>query len=205
MDSTVLGILQPRILEWVAFPLSRGSSQSRDRTQVSHITGRFFTNWTTREAHHWEVKCVSSSLKPYWVCNCFDHWITAEIILWDFWGQALSKLEGSIFFPLALLLLRVQQPSQERQWKNMDVFWWAVLVVLLADIQHQLPAVWASYLGCSRKMESSDKCTSSWAYNITWRRTDQLSPDNSKSWDKIVITSSHQVLGSLLYSNRSLK
>ena len=37
MDYTVRGILQGRILEWVAFPFSRGSSQPRDRTQVSHI------------------------------------------------------------------------------------------------------------------------------------------------------------------------
>ena len=36
------GILQARILEWVAFPFSRGSSQPRDRTQISHIAGRFF-------------------------------------------------------------------------------------------------------------------------------------------------------------------
>ena len=43
-------ILQARILEWVAFPFSRGSSQPRDQTQVSHITGRFFTSWATREA-----------------------------------------------------------------------------------------------------------------------------------------------------------
>ena len=42
MDYTVYGILQARILEWVAFLFSRGSSQSRDQTQVSHITGRFF-------------------------------------------------------------------------------------------------------------------------------------------------------------------
>ena len=47
--SSVHEILQPRILEWVAMP-SRGSSQSRDRTQVSHIAGRFFTVWATREA-----------------------------------------------------------------------------------------------------------------------------------------------------------
>ena len=44
MDNTVHGILQARILERVAFPFSRGSSQPRDRTQVSHISGRFFTN-----------------------------------------------------------------------------------------------------------------------------------------------------------------
>ena len=42
MDSIVLGILQARILEWwVAFPFSRGSSQLRDRTQVSCIAGGF--------------------------------------------------------------------------------------------------------------------------------------------------------------------
>ena len=41
--SSVLGILQARILEWVAMPSTRGSSQPRYRTQVSHITGRFFT------------------------------------------------------------------------------------------------------------------------------------------------------------------
>ena len=49
MDYTVHVILQARILEWVAFPFSRRSSQSRDRTQVSHIAGRFFTNRSTRE------------------------------------------------------------------------------------------------------------------------------------------------------------
>ena len=47
MDYTVHGILQVRILEWVAFPFSRGFSQPRDWTQVSHIAGRFFTNWAT--------------------------------------------------------------------------------------------------------------------------------------------------------------
>ena len=44
MDYTVHGILQARILEWVAFPFSRGSSQLRDQTQVSLITSGFFTS-----------------------------------------------------------------------------------------------------------------------------------------------------------------
>ena len=48
--SSVHGILQTRILEWVAMPSSRGSSQPRDWTQVSHIAGRFFTVWATQEA-----------------------------------------------------------------------------------------------------------------------------------------------------------
>ena len=44
MDYTVHGILQARILEWVAIPLSRGSFQHRDQTCVSHIAGIFFTS-----------------------------------------------------------------------------------------------------------------------------------------------------------------
>ena len=44
LDCIVHGILQARILEWVAFPFSRGSSQPRHRTQVSHIAGGFFTS-----------------------------------------------------------------------------------------------------------------------------------------------------------------
>ena len=44
MDYTVHGILQARILEWVAFPFPRGSPQPRDQTHVSHIADRFFTS-----------------------------------------------------------------------------------------------------------------------------------------------------------------
>ena len=50
MDHTAHGILQARILEWVAFPFSKGSSQPRDQNQVSCIAGRFFTSWAKREA-----------------------------------------------------------------------------------------------------------------------------------------------------------
>ena len=45
-----MDILQARILEWVAIAFPRGSSQPRDRTQVSRIAGGFFTRWATREA-----------------------------------------------------------------------------------------------------------------------------------------------------------
>ena len=53
MDCSLPGsiheIFQARILEWVSISFSRGSSQPRDQTQLSHIAGRFFTNWATRE------------------------------------------------------------------------------------------------------------------------------------------------------------
>ena len=45
MDYTVHGIVQARILEWVASPFFKGSSEPRNRTQVSFIVGRFFTSW----------------------------------------------------------------------------------------------------------------------------------------------------------------
>ena len=47
--SSVHGILQARILEWVAIPFSRGSSQPRGQTRVSCIAGGFFTTWATEK------------------------------------------------------------------------------------------------------------------------------------------------------------
>ena len=48
--SSLHGIFQARVLEWVATSFSRGYSWSRDQTWVSHIVGRRFTIWATREA-----------------------------------------------------------------------------------------------------------------------------------------------------------
>ena len=59
MDYKVHGILQARIMERVAFPFSRGSSQPRNQTQVPHIAGRSFTSWATREAQNTGVGSLS--------------------------------------------------------------------------------------------------------------------------------------------------
>ena len=48
-DSSVHGLLQARILEWVAIPFSRGSFQPRDRIWVSCTAGIYFTIWASRE------------------------------------------------------------------------------------------------------------------------------------------------------------
>ena len=53
INYTVRGLLQVRIMEWGAFPFSRGSSQPKDGTQVSRIAGGFFTNGATREAQEY--------------------------------------------------------------------------------------------------------------------------------------------------------
>ena len=49
--SSIHGIFQARVLEWIAISFSRGSSRPRDQTRVSRIAGRRFTIWVTREAH----------------------------------------------------------------------------------------------------------------------------------------------------------
>ena len=62
MNYMVHGILQARILEWVAFPFSRESSQPKDQTQVSCIAGGFFTSWATRKAL---INCLFLGLPTY--------------------------------------------------------------------------------------------------------------------------------------------
>ena len=62
--TSIRGILQARILEWVAISFSRGSSQPRDRTRVSCNAGRHFTLWATKEAH--PVLCNAKNV-PSWV------------------------------------------------------------------------------------------------------------------------------------------
>ena len=79
--SSVNGILQARILEWVAIPFSMGSSWLGDRTPVSLITGKFFTIWVTKVTNgetlerKQSIECRSGDLCPAlwalgrWWCN----------------------------------------------------------------------------------------------------------------------------------------
>ena len=53
--SSVHGIFQAIVLEWIAISFSRGSSWPRDQTQVSRIIDRCFTIWATREVTSWEM------------------------------------------------------------------------------------------------------------------------------------------------------
>ena len=79
MDYTVHGILQTRILECLAFPFSRGSSQPRDWTQVYGIAGGFFTSWATKEAQHrkhdFKTIHILHRTKFLWVNTCIFSYI----------------------------------------------------------------------------------------------------------------------------------
>ena len=97
VDYTVHGILQARILEWVSFPFSRGSSQLRDRTQVSHIAGGFFTSWATREAQG-KTESVPKTLGE----NISKQWPTslpfrARSTKASFTGEIMGKVEPTSF------------------------------------------------------------------------------------------------------------
>ena len=70
--SSASGILQPRILEWVAISFSRGSFQPMNQTQVSCIVGRFFTNWAMREII-WEQVQLFSLCKQRSLSFYVDH------------------------------------------------------------------------------------------------------------------------------------
>ena len=65
--SSVHGIFQARVREWVAISFSRGSSWLRDWTQVSHIAGRRFTVWATRESSKESESCsvMSDSFRTH--------------------------------------------------------------------------------------------------------------------------------------------
>ena len=79
--SSVHGILQAKILEWVAISSSRESSWPRDQTQVSCFAGRFFTIWATREAP-WTIRNFHFKGFVFWIVN-FNHFTFCLRPLWS--------------------------------------------------------------------------------------------------------------------------
>ena len=71
--SSVHGILQTRILEWVAVPVSRGTSWPRNRTSISCIAGGFFTSWATREACTHRCACTHTHAHTHMLTHMHRH------------------------------------------------------------------------------------------------------------------------------------
>ena len=112
--SSVHGIFQARVLEWIAISFSRGSSQPRNQTRVSHIAGRRFTIWATRDCcmtnpdsilksrditlstkvHLVKVMVFSVVMYGYksWTTKKDEHWRTDAFELWC-WGRLL-RVQG---------------------------------------------------------------------------------------------------------------
>ena len=102
--SSVHGILQARVLEWVVISSSRGSSQPRDRTWVSCTAGMFFTVWVAREApvYWWyALNCIA--------LNCIYSLLSSKHDLRD-WKSTNTEVCKSIAYqparawPLTVLL-----------------------------------------------------------------------------------------------------
>ena len=94
-----MGLLQARILEWVAMPSSRGYSQPKDWTQVSHIAGGFFTIWATREAleyiYRWGEWCemkLKTGPGPYVTVPCRP-WPRDCILVAKYFGKPLRNFK----------------------------------------------------------------------------------------------------------------
>ena len=92
--SSVLGILQTRILECIAISFSKGSFQPRDGTWVSCIAGRFFTIWATGKPYsvYWVWKCesvshsvVSNSATPWTVAHQVS--LSMEFSRQEYWSE----------------------------------------------------------------------------------------------------------------------
>ena len=108
-----MDILQARILEWVAFPLSRRSSQPRDQIQVSHTAGGFFTSWAIGQPKNPGVGSLSLLQQIFLPRNqtrvsCitgrfFTNWAMREVLritiftpsfcfdLWKVWGSSVHS------------------------------------------------------------------------------------------------------------------
>ena len=103
--STVHGIFQSRILEWVAFSLPRGSSWPRGRTWASWTANRFFTDWASREAQ--------SQLLPIYIWILKFYYCLA---LWNLFRLLLVPSFFSHVQPFALLSLGF---SRQEYWSGL--------------------------------------------------------------------------------------
>ena len=96
LGSSVHGILQARILEWVVMPFSRESSQPGDWSWVFHFAGRFFTIWATRELL---TRSYSSSLFSFFIFwenyTLFLMWLNQFIFLLTVYKCSLYSMSSS--------------------------------------------------------------------------------------------------------------
>ena len=87
--SSIHGIFQTRILEWVAISFSRRSSWPRDWTHISHIIGRHFIVWATRE----EWTCISVLLveTSVWPEKSSSVTFSLKLLLWILVDTLISE------------------------------------------------------------------------------------------------------------------
>ena len=121
--SSVHGIFQARVLEWIAISFSRGSSWPRNRTWVSRIAGRCFTVWATEEAYF-------PNLLAYWV----QHFKASSFRIWNSSTAILSP-------PLSLFIVMLPKAHLTLHSRMSGSRW--------VNIPPWLCGSWRSFLYCS--------------------------------------------------------
>ena len=104
------GILQARMLEWVAYSFSRGSSRHRNWTRVSCITGRFLTSWAAREAQEACDLLKATSSSPVLPAPGPLHenaWLPHGS---SYWAICTAMIQEDLYLELGLPLARMSTP-----------------------------------------------------------------------------------------------
>ena len=113
--SSVHGILQTRILEWIAMPFSRGSSWPRSRNWVSHTAGRPFTrSWVNKE---WEMPKVPSVCRTVFICLAVPLSIPFQHVLCPTWLIFLEWIKWALV-PLKFWLSSFRGKHQQGRWRQ---------------------------------------------------------------------------------------
>ena len=151
--SSVHGILQARIVEWVAISFSRGSSWPRDGIQVSNTAGRLFTNWATREV----------TFSPLLKSNlCFVSWMWGFATWYEPWcppfpGSKISMPSNHLILcpllllPQSYLASRSFQMSQLFESGGQSIGVSASASVLPMNIQDWSPLGWTGCISLQSK------------------------------------------------------
>ena len=127
--SSVLGIFQARILEWLAIAFSRGCPQPRNWSRVSHCAGTFFTIWASREDCMCHTHVFNSQDKVNWKPQCTS--VTVQRVL-RIPGMKRIGDRGFICSWLSLVPCTkhasckpmVAWPYFSRQWPNVTIDLW---------------------------------------------------------------------------------
>ena len=123
----------PRILEWVAYPFSSESSQSRNQTKVSYIAGGFFTNWAIREAPKLDTnpQKVSAFLGlsggvdpldsqcPHYLYSLFlINWFLTEVLcVWKLFSNPFSNCPNTYHIKYLGPLMSLIDSAKLLKWK----------------------------------------------------------------------------------------
>ena len=145
--SSVCGILQAGILEWVAMPSSRGSSRPRGRTQVSLIAGRFFTIWASKVMVNHDLPdawCVTTTDLKFGFRKREHHGV---IIVQNiaFWGRhfLLQRKKSSI--------KKKKKQLMKKEWKDVKFYHFLNMLYIFHYVKTQklelrMSSTWASFL-----------------------------------------------------------